>query len=56
MRRSNIKAIALGGLLAALTVVIMCLGTIIPVATYLCPMLSCIVQFLVLRYCGKSVA
>lgn len=56
MRRSNIKASALGGLLAALTVVIMCLGTFIPVATYICPMLSCIVQFLVLRYCGKRIA
>lgn len=56
MRNSKVKAIALGGLLAALAVVIMCLGTFIPVATYVCPMLCCIVQFLVLKYCGKRIA
>ena len=56
MRNNNVKSIALGGLLAALAVVIMCLGTFIPVATYVCPMLCCIVQFLVLRYCGKRIA
>ena len=56
MRNKNVKAIALGGLLAALAVVIMCLGTFIPIATYVCPMICCIVQFLVLKYCGKRIA
>lgn len=56
MRNSKVKAIALGGLLAAVAVVIMCIGTFIPVATYVCPMLCCIVQFVVLRYCGISLA
>lgn len=56
MRNSNVKAIALGGLLAAVAVVIMCLGTFIPVATYICPMLCCMVEALVLKFCGKRIA
>ena len=55
MRNRDIKAIALGGLLAAVAVVIMCFGTFIPVATYVCPMLCCITQFLVLQYCGRRI-
>ena len=38
-RRSPAFAVALGGMLAALAVVIMCLGGLIPVATFVCPML-----------------
>ena len=56
MRNSYVKTIALGGVLAALAVVIMCLGTFIPIATYICPMICCVVQFVVLRYCGKKIA
>lgn len=47
---------ALGGLLAALAVVIMSMGTMIPVATYVCPMLCALVLQLVLKICGKRVA
>ena len=47
---------ALGGLLAALAVVIMSMGTLIPVATYVCPMLCAMVLQLVLKICGKRVA
>ena len=47
---------ALGGLLAALAVVIMSMGTLIPVATYVCPMLCALVLQLVLKICGKRVA
>lgn len=47
---------ALGGLLAALAVVIMGMGTLIPVATYVCPMLCTLVLQLVLKICGKRVA
>lgn len=53
MRRNEIKQIALGGTLAAVAVVIMCLGGFIPVATYVCPMLCTMTLFVVLRYCGK---
>ena len=56
MRRNDVKRIALGGMLAAVAVVIMCLGGFIPVATYICPMLCCLTQFLVFRFCGKRIA
>ena len=56
MHRNEIKRIALGGMLAAIAVIIMCLGGFIPVATYICPMLCCMTQFVVLRFCGKRIA
>ena len=56
MNREKTKAIALGGLLAAVAMVIMCLGGMIPIATYVCPMLCAIVQFLVLQFCGRRIA
>lgn len=43
MRRNSAKDVALGGVLAALALVIMCLGTLIPAATFVCPMLCCLV-------------
>ena len=43
---------ALGGVLAALAVVIMCLGTLIPVATLLCPMVCMILAQVVMKTCG----
>lgn len=55
MKRNEIRKIALGGLLAAAAVTIMCLGGLIPVATYVCPMLCCLTQFVVLRFCGKRI-
>ena len=47
---------ALGGVLAALAVVIMCLGTLIPVATFICPMVCILLAQLVLKTCGGRVA
>ena len=49
-------AVALGGVLAALAVVIMSMGTLIPVATYVCPMLCALILKLVLNTCGKRIA
>lgn len=46
---------ALGGVLAALAVVIMSMGTLIPVATYVCPMLCALLLKTVLVTCGSSV-
>ena len=40
--RTQAKRMALGGVTAALAVVVMCLGTLIPVATYMVPMLLCL--------------
>lgn len=54
--RSNTKRIALAGMLAAVCVVIMCLGGFIPITTYVCPMLCCMTQFVVLHFCGKRLA
>ena len=56
MRLNNARRIALGGMLAAVAVVMMCLGGLIPIATYACPMLCCLTAFLVLMFCGKRIA
>lgn len=56
MKKTNTKQIALGGLLAAVAVVIMCLGGMIPLATYICPMLCILTQYIVLCCCGKRIA
>lgn len=53
---SPAASIAFGGVLAALAVVIMSMGTLIPVATYVCPMLSALILQLVLRACGSRIA
>ena len=44
---------ALGGVLAALAVVIMSMGTLIPVATYVCPMLCTLMLKSVVKTCGN---
>lgn len=54
MRKSN--QMALGGVLAALAVVIMAMGTLIPIATYVCPMLCALILAYVCRFCGNRVA
>ena len=55
MWKMNAKAIALGGVLAALAVVIMCLGGLIPVATYVCPVLCMVVLCWVSQLCGTRI-
>ena len=54
--KTNAKQIALGGVLAALAVVIMAMGGLIPVATYVCPMLCAMLQSVVLIFCGRRIA
>lgn len=56
MNRTNAKTMALSGILAAVALVIMCLGGMIPLATYICPMLCALTQFLVLQFCGRRIA
>ncbi len=56
MKRNAAKEIALGGMLAALAVIIMCMGGLIPAATFVCPMLCCIMTQLVLQLCGRRIA
>ena len=47
---------ALGGVMAALAVVIMSMGTLIPIATYSCPVLCTLLLQLVLKTCGSRIA
>lgn len=54
-RRTGASAVALGGVLAAMAVVVMALGTLIPVATYVCPMLCVLLLQVVYLCCGRRV-
>lgn len=56
MKNSMSKAMALGGMMAALAVVIMSLGGMIPVATFVCPMLCILLLQFVLGICGSRIA
>ncbi len=49
-------AAALGGVMAALAVVIMCMGTLLPLATFVCPALCMLIAHLVWKACGKRTA
>ena len=42
----NAKNMALGGVMAALAVVIMCMGGLIPLATYVCPAMRPVTQIM----------
>ena len=55
-KRTPAYSIALGGLLAALALVVMNLGTVIPVATYICPMVCMILLQVVGKTCGNRIA
>ncbi len=52
-KRTSASQVALGGVLAALAVVLMSMGTLIPVATYTCPMLCALLLEVVRRLCGQ---
>ena len=54
-RYNPASSIALGGILAALAVVILCMGTMIPVATFVCPMLCMLVLKLICRLFGNRI-
>ena len=47
---------ALGGVMAALALVVMCLGGMIPLATYVCPMFCAVLLMVVLRLTGSRIA
>lgn len=55
-RNTPASAIALGGVMAALAVVIMSLGGLIPVATYVSPMLCALLLQMVLKTCQERIA
>ncbi len=54
-RGNQAKNMAFGGMMAALAVVIMCIGGLIPVATYVCPAMCMLILKLVVLCCGKRV-
>lgn len=47
---------AFGGMMTAVCLVIMCMGSLIPVNTYVCPVLCILVTKLVLERCGRRFA
>ena len=55
-RQTNAKQVATGGVFAALAVVVMCLGGLIPVATFVCPMVCCLIVKVVMGACGNKTA
>lgn len=56
MHRNTAKQIALGGMMAAVAVVIMCFGGLIPASTYVCPMMCALILQLVKKLCGNRIA
>lgn len=55
-RHTPASLIAFGGIFAALAIVIMMLGGLIPIATYVSPMLCTILLQIVLTRCGTRIA
>ena len=56
MKRTQAGLIALGGMMAALAVTIMCLGGLIPIATFLCPIMCMMLEQFVMKSCGRRIA
>lgn len=54
--KQQARSMALGGIFAALAVIVMSMGTLIPVSTFVCPMLCMMLLRLVLSLCGKRAA
>ena len=55
MRKTPSALIAFGGIMAALALVIMNLVGMIPIATFVCPMLCMMILTIVVRFCGKRI-
>ena len=55
MRNSSAKEMAFGGVFAALAIAIMNLGSLIPVATYICPVLCMLILSFVTKMCGSRI-
>lgn len=56
MKRNAARTIALGGVMASLAVTVMSMGGLIPVATYVSPVLCMLMLNLVIRLCGVRIA
>ena len=53
MRNTPARQIAFGGMMAALALVVMNLGSLIPVATFVCPMICMLILAFVIKMCGS---
>ena len=56
MRNKNVKYTAICGIFAGLAITIMCLGGLIPIATYVTPMLCIMIAQIILSGCGSRFA
>lgn len=56
MKQNQAKDMAFCGVMAALAVVIMCMGTLIPLATFVCPVICMLILGFVLKLTGKKMA
>ena len=56
MKNGQTAKIALGGIMAAVALVIMILGGLIPIATFICPTLCILICELIRRLCGSRLA
>jgi len=52
---SKASSMAFGGMMTAVALVIMNLGSLIPLNTYICPVLCILITPMVLKTCGKTV-
>lgn len=55
MRNTPARQIAFGGMMAALAMVVMNLGSLIPVATFVCPMICMLILAFVIKMCGSRI-
>ena len=55
-KKTPASTVALGGMLAALAVVVMSLGTALMIGTYACPVFCMMLMKVVLNSCGKRIA
>ena len=53
--RTEARKIAFGGMFAAVAMVVMNLGSLIPVATFVCPMLCMLLLAFVTKMCGNRI-
>lgn len=54
-RNTQASQVAFGGVMAALAMVIMCLGGMIPFATFVCPMICMLILQTVAACCGQRI-
>ena len=53
-QNQNARAVAMGGVFSAIAVAIMCLGTLIPVAVFVCPVVCCLLCGLYFKLWGSA--